>query len=164
LLWLLTFVFGLCCLFISLLAFAICSFSLFTSTICFYRLLHLFLLLVLVDCFSCSLQLFVSTRFGLLLLLLVAKQWCNKLSLTPFLFCFVQVWEELQASISSSTFVKFFSISNFFKVCSFLVVFFFFFFFFLNVCFLYVNYVKLFVICKVYFSYVLSIFFTHDCS
>jgi hypothetical protein len=30
--------------------------------------------------------------------------------------------------------------------------------------FLYVNYVKLFVICKVYFSYVLSIFFTHDCS
>jgi hypothetical protein len=61
-------------------------FVLLTSMICFYYLFHLFLLHVLVDCFDCSLQLFVSTIFGLLLLLFVAKQWCSKLSPTPFPF------------------------------------------------------------------------------
>jgi hypothetical protein len=89
--WLMLFVHFIACFcylftFVVQIYYLFCSLLLFASIVCFYCLLHLFLLLVLVLCFSCSLQLFFSTRFGLLLLLFVAKQLCNKLSPTPFPF------------------------------------------------------------------------------
>jgi len=126
-LWLFTFVFGLCYLFISLLAFTICSLLLFTSTICFahfYCLFHLFVLLVLIDCFDCSLQLFISTIFGLLLLLFVANNDATNFPPPPFLLICASLGRASSFNLTFNFCQVFFNI-RFFQGMFFLVVWFF---------------------------------------